>query len=30
MAKSELEKYLRKSVNTKPHTHPEISAPSLI
>lgn len=30
MAKSELEKYIRKSVNTKPHTHPEISAPGLI
>jgi hypothetical protein len=29
MAKSELEKYFRKNVSTKKHTHPEVTAPSL-
>jgi hypothetical protein len=29
MAKSELEKYLRKAVSTKPKTHPETKSPSL-
>jgi hypothetical protein len=29
MAKSPLEKYIRKSVSTKPKTHPETKAPSL-
>jgi mannose-6-phosphate isomerase-like protein (cupin superfamily) len=29
MAKSELEKYLRKAVSNKPYTHPEVTAPSL-
>jgi hypothetical protein len=30
MAKSELDKYLRKAVSTKPKTHPETKFPSLV
>jgi hypothetical protein len=30
VAKSELEKYIRKSVSTKPKTHPETKYPSLV